>query len=96
MEDESLEPIAELKELQELSISNQFPTKEYAKLSVALPNTKCDKFEAYVHLPSSIGDKDIMVVGKRKPFLNSNSKVDMKRLEKYQEQFKLLQSECKN
>ena len=96
VQDESLEPISELKGLQELEISNQFPTEEYARLSVALPNTKCDKFEAYVHLPSSIGDKDVMVVGKRKPFLNSNSKVDMKRLQKYKEQFKLLQSKYKN
>ncbi|WP_369691018.1 hypothetical protein [Robertmurraya korlensis] len=75
-------------------ISNQFPTEEYAKLSVALPNTKSDKFEAYVHI-SPIGDKDIMVVGKRKPLLNSNSKSDVKRLQKYQEQFKEYQDKYK-
>ena len=85
VEDESLEPITELKGLQELEISNQFPTEEYAKLSVALPNTKCDKFKAYVYLSSPIGNEDVMVVGKRKPFLNS--KVDVKRLQKYEQQF---------
>jgi hypothetical protein len=94
VEDESLQPITELKELRDLLISNQFPTEEYAKLSVALPNTKSDKFEAYVHI-SPIGDKDIMVVGKRKPLLNSNSKSDVKRLQKYQEQFKEYQDKYK-
>lgn len=40
---------------------------------------------------SPIDDKDVMVVGKRKPFLNS--KVDVKRLQKYEEQFKEFQSD---
>lgn len=87
--DESLQPISEIKGLQELDISNQFPTEEYAKLSVKLPNTKCNHFQPYINLTSPLGDKDVMVVGKRKPFLNS--KVDVKRLQKYEEQFKALQ-----
>ncbi|MCO0600265.1 leucine-rich repeat domain-containing protein [Peribacillus butanolivorans] len=94
VQDESLEPISKLKRLQELEISNQFPTEEYAKLSVAIPETKCDKFKAYVNLPSPIGEDDVMVVGKRKPFLNS--KVDVKKLQKYEEQFKAYQEKYKN
>jgi hypothetical protein len=89
VQDESLEPISDIKELQELAISNQFPTEEYARLSVKLPNTKCKHFQPFIYLLSPIDDADVMVVGKRKPFLNS--KVDVKRLQKYEEQFKAFQ-----
>lgn len=94
VQDESLKPISELKGLQELEVANQFPTEEYAMLSVALPNTKCDYFKPYIYLHSPIDGKDIMVIGKRKPFLNS--KVDVKRLQKYEEQFKEFQRKYKN
>ncbi|MFF3023977.1 leucine-rich repeat domain-containing protein [Gottfriedia sp. NPDC057948] len=87
--DESLEPIGYLKNLQELDISNQFPTEEYARLSVLLPNTKCDYFKPYIVLSDPIDDKDLMVIGKRKPFFNS--KVDAKKLQKYKDQFEDLQ-----
>lgn len=89
VKDESLEPISELEGLKELEISNQFPTEEYARLSVTLPNTKCDRFAPYIFLSSSIVDKDVMVIGKRKPKLNS--KVDGEKLKKYEEQFKAYQ-----
>ncbi|EJR54011.1 hypothetical protein IIM_02268 [Bacillus cereus VD107] len=92
--DESLEPVSQLTVLQELVISNQFPTEEYARLSVTLPNTQCEYFRPFIHLSSPIDDKDIMVIGKRKQFLNS--KVDMKRLKKYEEQFKLLQDKYRD
>lgn len=91
--DESLEPIAELKGLMELEISNQFPTEEYARLSISLPNTKCDYFQPYISLKNPIDEKDVMVIGKRKPFLNT--KVDTKRLQKYEEQFKVFQEKYK-
>ncbi|MGM9929385.1 MAG: leucine-rich repeat domain-containing protein [Bacillus sp. (in: firmicutes)] len=94
VKDESLEPISDLNGLQELEISNQFPTEEYARLSVTLLNTKCDCFKPYIFLSSPIEDKDVMVVGKRKPFLNS--KVDVKKLQKYEEQFKAYQEKHKN
>ncbi|RSD28615.1 leucine-rich repeat domain-containing protein [Mesobacillus subterraneus] len=89
VKDESLEPIAELTGLKELEISNQFPTEEYARLSVALPNTQCDYFRPYIFLSDPIDEKDVMVIGKRKPFLNS--KADVKKLHKYEEQFKAFQ-----
>ncbi|MCY7493893.1 internalin [Bacillus safensis] len=89
VKDESLEPISELEGLKELEISNQFPTEEYARLSVTLPNTKCDRFAPYIFLSSPIVDKDVMVIGKRKPKLNS--KVDGEKLQKYEKQFKAYQ-----
>ncbi|MFC4354233.1 leucine-rich repeat domain-containing protein [Chryseomicrobium palamuruense] len=64
VKDESLEPIADLHQLEELSISNQFPTQEYARLSVKLANANCELFHPYILLESPIEDKDIMVVGK--------------------------------
>ncbi|MCJ1908965.1 hypothetical protein [Planococcus ruber] len=85
---ESLQPLAELKGLKELAISNQFSTEEFAKLSVALPNTTCDKFSPFVRvvLPDGL---DLMVVGKRKPFLNSTN--DSAKMKKYEERFRALQ-----
>ncbi|MEM5017878.1 leucine-rich repeat domain-containing protein [Metabacillus indicus] len=87
--DESLEPLTQLKNLLNLTISNQFPTEEYAKLSIALADTKCDYFQPYVVLDDPIDGKDIMVIGKRKPFLNSVA--DHKKIEKYTSQFKAFQ-----
>ncbi|MFJ7753439.1 leucine-rich repeat domain-containing protein [Peribacillus muralis] len=87
--DESLEPLTQIKSLSNLTLSNQFPTEEYAKLSIALADTKCDYFQPYVVLDDTIDGKDIMVIGKRKPFLNSVA--DKKKLEKYTSQFKAFQ-----
>ncbi|KRE06474.1 internalin [Bacillus sp. Root239] len=86
---ESLEPISFLKGLELLETSNQFPTEEFAKLSVLLPNTQCNKFEPYFRLTYPIDELDIMVVGKRKPLLNY--KRDKKKLDKYEENFKKIQ-----
>ncbi|MGN1400949.1 MAG: leucine-rich repeat domain-containing protein [Bacillus sp. (in: firmicutes)] len=85
VKDESLKALTHLKGLSELSISNQFPTEEYARLSVTLTGTKCDYFQPYVVLDDAIDGKDIMVIGKRKPFLNSH--IDKKKLERYIAQF---------
>mgnify|MGYP001770233273 CR=1 FL=1 len=93
VKDESLEPLTHLSKLEELIISNQFPTEEYARLSVALPHTKCDYFQPYVKLNDSIDGKDIMVIGKRKPFLNSLT--DVNKLQKYEEQFRSFQEKYK-
>lgn len=86
-----LQPIGNLKDLQMLDISNQFETEEYARLSVMLPDTKCESFRPY--RPSSalinVSDLNVMVVGKRKPFLNT--KRDAARLQKYSDRFAELQ-----
>lgn len=89
VQDQSLEPISHLKELREFAVSNQFPTEQYAMLSVALPHTQCDYFQSYTY-DHPIDGKDVMVTGKRKPFLNSTR--DAKKLQKYDEKFKELQN----
>lgn len=89
VKDESLSPLRHLQNLRELHISNQFPTEEYAKLSVCLPNTLCSLFQPYTKLHQHIDGKDIMVTGKRKPFLNSVA--DAHRLDKYAKQFRAFQ-----
>jgi len=89
LKDESLEPISHLRNLLKLELSNQFPTEEFARLSVMLPQTECEYFQPSVKLDDPIDGKDIMVIGKRKPFLNSSK--DIEKLQKYEEQFKLFQ-----
>ncbi len=86
---EILQPIGMLTQLRELKLSNQFPTEEYARLSVKLPNTKCEKFKAYQILSNGFDDKDVMVTGSRKPFLNLEKDID--KLQKYEIMFKKLQ-----
>lgn len=89
VEKNSLNSITKITQLKFLNISNQFDTEEYAMLSVKMRNTKCDYFKPYVELKSTIEDKNIMVVGKRKPFLNTEK--DKLQLEKYIKNFKKLQ-----
>lgn len=89
-----LDPLATLRQLEELDISNQFPNSEYAKLSVALPNTKCRYFQPYVEAKGIFPDKDTMVTGTRKPFLHSER--DAERLAKYATEFKKLQDQFRS
>lgn len=74
--------------LEELFVDYTLPTEDYAYLSVKMPHTKCDAFAPYVYINTG-GGKDVLVVGFRKPFLNS--KKDAARLEKYSAQFAALQ-----
>lgn len=98
LSDESLAPIEELNSLKILVLSNKFPTKEYARLSVKLRNTKCNLFRA--HIPVKItGEKnelvyDTMITGKRKPFLLSS--IDFARIEKYEKDFEKLRNTFMN
>lgn len=89
--DESLAPLTGLDALRLLSVSNQFRTEEYAMLSVKMPNVTCKLFAPYIRLEQPIDGKDVMVVGKRKPFLNSVS--DQARLQKVEYQFRELQKQ---
>jgi hypothetical protein len=92
--DESLEPISGLNNLKKLEISNQFPTKEYANLTVKLPKTECSMFQPYqeVEIKDEYGNLvyDRMIIGKRKPFLLS--KKDQTRIEKYEKEFEKLKN----
>jgi hypothetical protein len=88
IKDGGLRPIAKLPNLSELVLSNQFPTEDYAYLKAMLPGLKCDMLEPYVELGQPIDGKDVMVIGSRKPFLNSKTDKDM--LEKYRKTFNRL------
>ncbi len=96
VEKDGLLPIASLKNLKRLRISNQFKTSDYAFLSVKLPTVECDNLCPYTRLwPRSqiSGGRDVMVTGSRKPFLNS--KKDAVRLQKYVDQFEVMQKKFK-
>jgi hypothetical protein len=86
-----LRPLAGCRQLTELEVSNQFDTEDYALLSVRLPKTRCEKFAPYVPLEEPLGEKDVMVVGRRKPLLNAAK--DQQRLAKYAEAFAKLQQQ---
>jgi hypothetical protein len=84
-----LQTLAGCAALRTLQLSNQFPTEDYACLSVRLPQAECGMFEPYRRLSSPIGGKDTMVVGKGKPLLDS--KADASRLARYVREFRQLQ-----
>jgi len=94
IEDNSLRPIAELKELKKLSISNQFETKEYAYLSAKMPNTKCKLFQAFTNCSITGSNNelvwDTMITGKRKPFLLSTK--DKERIKRYTIEFEKIKN----
>jgi hypothetical protein len=89
VETESLEPLTRMASLAELELSNQFPTQEYAKLAALRRDVKCPHLAPYVRLGEAVADtlngKDVMVVGKKKPFLSWKS--DQTRIEKYVAEF---------
>lgn len=87
--DQSLAPLAGIETLRRLHISNQFPTEEYARLSVALPEAECDLFAPYV----SITAYDVLITGKGKPFLTWEK--DAKRIEGYEKKFRALQEKAR-
>jgi hypothetical protein len=89
VEDQSLAPVAELKQLEYLELSNQFPTEEFARLSVALPHLDCAQLEPYVELGSDRARTRVMVTGKRKPLLTLPE--DQAKLTRYVERFRELQ-----
>ncbi len=93
VQDRSLEPLMNLKRLKKLNVSNQFPMEEYAKLSVVLQNTECEFFKPYVRMESTEG-KDIMMIGRKRPFLNS--KIDAEKIRKYEQEFKTVQEEFRD
>ncbi|MGH7468866.1 MAG: leucine-rich repeat domain-containing protein [Longimicrobiales bacterium] len=93
VDSDGLRPLAGCKTLQSLSVSNQFPTEDYAFRAAALPSTHCGMFAPFVHIATPIDGKDVMVVGKGKPFLNSTT--DHVRLTEYVRQFEALREEAR-
>ena len=89
--DQSLRPIAGLTNLQEIELSNQFPTEEYARLSVALPHIQCTHFSPYLDFGAGEDAKQVMVTGKGKPVLSLPREAD--RLQRYVERFREMQEQ---
>lgn len=97
VEDDTLAPLGALINLEELEISNQFETKEYALLAMKLMNTRCRMFQATnpCKIVGTDGKMvwDTMVTGRRKPFLLAAKDGD--KIEKYKRNFELLKAELK-
>jgi hypothetical protein len=91
--DQSLEPVAHLTGLRKLELSNQFPTREYARLSVVLPDTECTHFAPYFEVFFGRGET-VMVTGKGKPVLELP--MDQAKLDKYVAQFHAMQEEFRS
>lgn len=93
VDDNSLKPLATCQALETLSVQYRFPTEDYAFLAAKLPNTKCDSFAATVPVNRKLlgGGIDTLVVGKRKPFLDSNK--DAARITKYEIEFERMKNE---
>ena len=83
--DDDLQFVSELPNLKELDISNQWPTEQYALLSKKLYGVECSHLKLWIRLECPIGNKDTMVVGRGKPFLNSAD--DSVRIRSYEEKF---------
>jgi hypothetical protein len=90
VKDQSLAPIAGLEKLEELELSNQFPTEEYARLSVALPHIQCTHFSPYLDFGAGGDANQVMVTGKGKPVLSLPK--DTARLERYVQRFEEMQN----
>jgi hypothetical protein len=85
---EGLRPLAAVKTLRRLRVSNQFPTEDYAYLSVHLPAAACDRFAPFTRVDPPLDGKDVLVTGRRKPFLNTQA--DQAQLRKYVDAFEAL------
>lgn len=95
IEDDTLQPLGQLKDLDTLEISNQFETKEYAWLATRLKNTKCKMFKATNSCNIVGADNktvwDTMVTGRKKSFLLSTK--DKAKIEKHTKDFEKLKTE---
>lgn len=92
VEDDGLRPIAKCRGLKRLSVANTFDTEDYAFLAARMPNTACRHFNATVQIQGDAIKRgiDTMVVGRRKPFLNSRE--DAVRIEMYEAAFAKLKA----
>lgn len=83
--DDSLRPLVKCAALRDLNLPNTFPTEEYAYLRAKRSDIRCTALAAYQKSGFVSDGKDVMVTGRRKPFLST--KRDAERLAKYQTAF---------
>jgi hypothetical protein len=85
VDDDDLQFLTSCTHLTSLHLSNQWPTEQYALLSKNLPNVQCRHFKPWLPLSKPLSGKDILVTGRGKPFLNSQT--DQEKIRKYEEDF---------
>jgi len=92
VEEDGLRPVAKCRGLKRLSVANTFDTEDYAYLAARMPNTVCRHFNATVRVQGDAIKRgsDTMVVGRRKPFLNSRE--DAGRIAMYEAAFAKLKA----
>lgn len=90
VERDGLRPLARCSTLEDLDVSNQFETSDYAFLSIQLPRTRCGRFSPWTRIAHPIEGKDTMVTGRRKPFLDSSK--DRQRIDGYERAFDRLRA----
>jgi hypothetical protein len=89
--DRQIQPIAQLRQLEHFDCStNLFTTEQLAWLKAHLPDSTKGRVLEPIYqmpepLPGSDPPKDVMLIGKRKPFLNST--VDSKRIQRHVDDF---------
>jgi len=91
--EEGLRPLARSVSLQDLRVSNQFATEDYAYLAAKMPYLRCDKCVPYVPCEDYGSGKDVMVTGRRKPFLNSQTDAD--KMARYVQKFEKMVADFK-
>ena len=96
--DRSLEPLAGLPELVEISLSNSWPVAEFARLSVLFPNAGCEWFAPYVEdtfrgtgITGFGKEPMIYITGARKPSFSKPTSEDWERIAGHVEAFEALQ-----
>jgi hypothetical protein len=88
--DSRIQPLAGLTGLLALRCSLRlFTTEQYAWLRAHLgAHVRSDALDGVIRMPHSLGEHDVMVAGKRKPFLNSTAQAA--RVAKYEAAYALL------
>lgn len=85
-----LRPLSACIALKTLWLPNTYETADYAYLAAKLPRAACARFNAFERLEPPLGSKNVMVTGKRKPFLSLPQ--DAAKLAKYEAAFDALKS----
>lgn len=89
IEDEDISLYTKMPKLEVLNFrSNLYTTEQLAWLVAKLPNVQGNSLRPYIKFESEIIDKDILICGKRKPFLSSER--DNRRIQNYVMQFEEL------
>lgn len=97
--DRSLAPLAEIHALKEIDLSNNWPTEEFARLSVLFPDAGCEWFVPFVEEKFSaftateqIPQTMVFVTGSRKPYFKNPTDDDWATINAYAKKFREYQA----